>query len=184
MGVIENALSPVDGHLISISRNPMKGWYEIEVGVYKSWVFDNNKDIDCEVISENEDGKMLKIFPKNNKITIDELVRFVELIIETNERIADKEREFAAEMQKMKEMLEEKAKSFYSELDSLKDSSFKNLSISLEKGFSEKVPLMSTPTPKKGRGRPKKTKTDDKKPVENSGSTTASGVKIVQTDED
>jgi len=174
MGVIENALSPVEGHLISMSRNPMKGWYEIEVGVYKSWVYDGNKDIDCEVIAEDEDGKLLKIFPKHNKIGVDELIRFVELIIETNERIAEKEREFAKEMEKMKEMLEQKAKTFYTELDTLKDSSFKNLSANLERGFSEPKQVQT----KKGRGRP------PKKSEENKPSISTTGVKVVQTEED
>lgn len=175
MGVIEKALSPVEGHLISMSRNPMKGWYEIEVGVYKSWVFDSNKDIECEVIAEDNDGKLLKVFPKHTKVTIDELIRFVELIIETNERIAEKEREFAKEMEKMKEMLEERAKSFYSELDTLKDTSFKNLSLSLEKGLSEPT------TPKKTtrRGRPPKKSETANKPVDDT-----SKVKVIQTDED
>jgi len=172
MGVIENALNPVAGHLISMSRNPMKGWYEIEVGVYKSWVYDSNKDIDCEVIAEDEDGKLLKIFPKHNKISVDELIRFVELIIETNERIAEKEREFAREMEKMKEMLEQKAKTFYTELDSLKDSSFKNLSANLERGFMEIKPLIAIKT---GRGRPSK-KSEPNKPT--------TGVKVIQTEED
>lgn len=176
MGVIENALSQVEGHLISMSRNPMNGWYEIEVGIYKSWVFANNKDIECEVIAEDNDGKLLKIYPKNNKITVDELIRFVELIIETNERIAEKERDFAKEMEKMKELLEQKAKSFYSELDSLKDSSFKNLSVSLEKGFSENKPT----APKKTRGRPaKKSQT-----INNNSGDNTSQVKVVKTEED
>jgi hypothetical protein len=160
MGVIENALNSVEGHLISVSRNPMKGWYEIEVGVYKSWVFDSNKDIECEVIAEDNDGKLLKIYPKNGKTTIDELIRFVELIIQTNERIAEKEKEFAKEMEKMKELLEEKAKSFYTELDSLKDSSFKNLSLNLEADLSK--PTTKPTQQKKGRGRPAKSQTTNK----------------------
>ena len=178
MGVIENALKPVDGHLISMSRNPMKGWYEIEVGVYKSWVFDSNKDIECEIIAEDDDGKLLKIFPKHGKVTVDDLIRFVELIIETNERIAAKEREFAKEMEKMKELLEEKAKSFYTELDTLKDTSFKNLTASLEKGLSEK----STTPKKPGRGRPPKKQQTANKTVDTTDETPK--VKVVQTEED
>ncbi|MFW6246567.1 MAG: hypothetical protein ACOC22_00125 [bacterium] len=180
MGVVENELKRVEGHLISMSRNPMKGWYEIEVGVYKSWVFDNNKDIECKIIAEDDDGKLLKISPKNNKVTVDELIRFVELIIETNERIAEKEREFAKEMEKMKELLEEKAKSFYTELDSLKDSSFKNLGLSLEKGFSN----TEIESPKKrGRGRPpKKSQTTSNNVI--TGTTNPSKVKVIKTEED
>ena len=177
MGVIEDALKPVDGHLISMSRNPMKGWYEIEVGIYKSWVYDTNKDIDCEIIAEDDEGKLLKIFPKHGKVSADDLIRFVELIIETNERIADKEREFAVEMQKMKEMLEEKAKSFFCELDTLKDSSFKNLTATLEKGVSGST---KPPVKKRGRGRPPKNTQTTTKPEE----TPTPQVKVVQTEED
>lgn len=186
MGVIQDNLKSVEKYLTSISRNTMKGWYEIEVGVYSSWVFDSNKDIKCDVLVDDADkGKLLKISPKSDKITVDDLIRFVELIIETNERIAEKEKEFAKEMEKMKEILENKAKSFYDELDSLKDSSFKNLTINLEKKNLNKKDSQDE-KPKKTRGRPpKKSETINvDNGLDNEKNNESASVKIIKTDED
>jgi uncharacterized protein with von Willebrand factor type A (vWA) domain len=103
----------------------MNGWYEIEIGLPNSWVFDDNNEIKCEIISKSDAGKLIKVVPKNEKIVIDDLISFVEIIIETNEKIAEKEKEFTNKMEQMKGMLESEAKKFYEELDELKSNSFK-----------------------------------------------------------
>jgi len=135
MKAIESALEPITGYLISISRNTVNGWYEMEVGIPKGWVFNENKEIKCEVISEPEGGKIIKISPKNSKTVIDDLVLFVEIIIETNAKIAEKEKEFTNKMEEMKGVLEKEAKKFYEELDELKENSFKNLNANFEKSM-------------------------------------------------
>lgn len=127
MKIIEDILEPTNGYIISFIRNTVNGWWEIEVGLPKTWVFDENKEIKCEILKENEIGKLIKISPKSNNVVIDDLIKFVEIIIETNQKIVEKEQEFANEMQKMKNVLEDKAKKFYEELDTLKINSFKNL---------------------------------------------------------
>jgi len=126
MNTIDSALQPITGYLISIKRNTVKGWYELEIGVHKSWVYDDNEQIKCEVLSESSAGKLIKISPKNQNVLIDDLVSFVEIIIRTNARIADKEKQFTDKMEEMKGMLEKEAKKFYEELDELKENSFKN----------------------------------------------------------
>lgn len=127
MKPIELALEPVAGHLISITRDTLHGWYEIEIGLPSTWVFDENDEIACEVLSKNDSGKLIKISPKNEDVVIDDLITFVEIIIDTNKKIAEKEKQFTDRMQEMKGVLEKEAKKFYEELDELKINSFKNL---------------------------------------------------------
>ena len=127
MKPIELALQGVDGYLMSITRNPVNGWYEIEVGLPAKWEFGENEEISCEVIDKSDTGKLIKIAPKNRNISIDDLITFVEVIIQTNGKIAEKEKEFTDKMQEMKGMLEKEAKKFYEELDVLKVDSFKTL---------------------------------------------------------
>jgi hypothetical protein len=131
MKTIELALQPITGFLVSITRNTQNGWYEIEIGLPSTWYYDENDEIGCEVISEikteNASGKIIKIFPKNEEIVIDDLVAFVQVIIDTNKRIADKEKQFTDRMQEMKGVLEKEAKKFYEELDELKINSIKTL---------------------------------------------------------
>lgn len=127
MKEIEAILAPIDGYLLNMPRNPMKGWYELEIAIPKNWVFDQNDEIGIEVSSENEVGKLLKIFPKNDAVVIDDLILFVKIIITTNQKIAEKELEFKAQMEEMKNGLEVKAREFFKELDELKESSFQTL---------------------------------------------------------
>ena len=135
MKTIELILDPITGYLISIKRNPMKGWYEMEIGIPKGWVFNENKEIKCEVLSEEETGKVIKISPKNIDIVIDDLVAFIVVIIATNKKIADKEKEFTDKMAAMRNTLEKEVKEFYEELDEIKENSFKNLNTEFEKSL-------------------------------------------------
>ena len=125
MKTIDIALQPIIDYLISISRNTVKGWYELEVGIPKGWVFDENDEIGYETLSKLSEGSIIKIFPKKNDILIDDLVTFVEVIIETNKKIAEKEKEFTNKMEEMKGKLEEEAKKYFEELDELRQKSFK-----------------------------------------------------------
>ena len=125
MKTIDIALQPIIDYLISITRNTQKGWFELEIGVPKGWVFDENDEIGYETLSKLTEGTIIKIFPKKNDILIDDLVTFVEVIIETNKKIAEKEKEFTNKMEEMKGKLEEEAKKYFEELDELKQKSFK-----------------------------------------------------------
>ena len=127
MKIIEEALQPITGFLISITRNTVEGWYEIEIGLPSTWVFDGNDEISCEVLKQSDAGKLIKIAPKTLNIELDDLVDFVSIIIQTNERIAEKEKQFTAEMDAMKSVLENKARDYFKDLDELKINSFKNL---------------------------------------------------------
>ena len=137
MKTIEAALHPTDGYINSFVRNTEKGWWELEVGLPKTWVFDENDKIGCEIVFENEFGKLIKVSSKKTEIVIDDLVTFVEIIIATNQKIAEKEKQFTDKMQEMKGVLEKEAKKFYAELDELKENSFKNLNATFAKGLDK-----------------------------------------------
>jgi len=152
VNIIDSALKPISDYLISVTRNTENGWYELQVGIPNKWVFENNAEVECEVLNESDLGKLIKVAPKKTKILIDDLVRFVEIIITTNERIAEKEKEFTDKMEEMRERLEEEAKKFYTELDELKDTSFQKAGEKFVKELNSDSPTAES---KKPRGRPK-----------------------------
>ena len=158
---IDSALQPISEYLISISRNTSNGNYELQVGIPNKWVFEDNAEVECEVLKESDVGKLIKVSAKKSKIIIDDLVKFIEIIIQTNEKIAEKEREFTERIGVMKERLEEEAKKFYTELDELKDSSFQKAGKKFVEELNSDIPLAQ---PKKPRGRPKGS-TTTKKPA-------------------
>ena len=151
MKTIELALEPVHGYLISINRNNVNDWYEIEIGLPNTWVFDENKKIGCEVLEEYETGKIIKITPKVEGVVIDDLISFVEIIILTNLKISEKEKEFKVEMEEMKVLLEKKASKYLEELDVLKEKSFQNENKefvkSLEKPKTKRKPRITKAKP-------------------------------------
>jgi len=125
MKTVDNALQSINDYLISITKDTVNGWYELEIGIPKGWVFDENDEINYKIIEKLDAGNIIRIIPKNNEVLIDDLIAFVEIIIETNKKIADKENEFTSRMEEMKKKLENEAKKFYEELDELKKNSFK-----------------------------------------------------------
>lgn len=143
---IDSILKPINHYLISINRNTTNGWYELQIGLPNNWIFDENDNIECEIIAESDEGKLVRIAPKKAKILIDDLVHFVELILKINDRIAAKEREFTERMEAMKEELELEAKKYYTEIDDIKQ----NPNV-----LDELKNTADTPAPKKPRGRPK-----------------------------
>lgn len=154
MKPLETILEPITGYLFSITRNSLKGWYEIEIGIHKGWVFSENSEISCEIVEENDNGKLINIAPKNENVAIDDLVDFVKIIIETNEKIANKEQKFNERLKEMRENLEDEARKYYEEVDVLKESSFKNNSEAFVKT------LQSQKEEKRHVGRPRKEETN------------------------
>lgn len=125
MNTIDALLKPLDGYLISITRNTKNGWYELQVGFPVKWVYKSTKDVTCDLINENEIGVLVRIYPARDGIDVDNLVDFVKMVIDVNQKILDKEREFNERIKHMKEMLEEETRKFYEELDGIKERSFK-----------------------------------------------------------
>ena len=149
MKEVELALEPTNGYINSFTRNTVEGWWELEAGLPANWVYDENSKIGCKIIFENEVGKLVKIFPKKQNVVIDDLINYVEIIIETNKKISEKEKEFTDKMQGMKNLLEEEAKKFYQELEELKEHSFKkkndDFDKSLEKAETKKPQITRKP---------------------------------------
>lgn len=153
MSLVEGKLKIISKNLISITRNTVKGWYELEIGIPSSWAFNGNEGIDCDIISENDAGKLLKISPKNKNVIVDDLMLFVRRIIETNEEIAEKEKIFTRRMEDMKKKLEKEAEKFYNDLEKLKKTSFEAVSDENDNEEIEENTEEVTSPPKK-RGRP------------------------------
>ena len=106
MKEVESILEPISSNFVSLTRNPMKGWFELEIGIPNTWVFDANKEIDVETVNETEVGKVIKIIPKNGNVVVDDVILFARII---------------------KRGMEKKAGSFFKELDELKENAFKKL---------------------------------------------------------
>lgn len=157
MKPIESTLESTNGYINSFTRNTLKGWWELEAGLPATWVYDENSKIGCEVIMENEIGKLIKIFPKKQDVVIDDLINFVEIIIDTNKKISEKEKEFTDKMENMRNLLEEEAKKFYQELDELKENSFKKKNDDFAKNLGKTEPKKPQTTRK-----PRTKKTTDK----------------------
>ena len=127
MKQIEKILSEVDGYLISIKRDTLNGYYVLEAGLPPKWKFKSKNDIECEIIVDTEDGILLKIFPKNETIAVDDLIEFLSKIIEFNKEFLEKEEDFNKEIADVKEGLEKRIQKFYDGLDSFKNNFFSEL---------------------------------------------------------
>lgn len=167
MGTIDSLLQPILNNFLSLDRDTFNGWYELKIGIPKAWVYKENDVIKCETINSNDTGTVLKIFSEKPNIIVDDLFKFVKILIDTNEKISEKELEFAKKMEEMKTTLENEAEKFYKELDDMKDKSFDDLT-TIE---TKKSPIKDIIIPKKEtRGRPKKViKSDEIKQVKENG---------------
>ena len=115
---------------MSIIRNSDTGNYDLEVGIPATWVYKGTPEISCEVIHSADNGKIIMISQINDNLIIDDLVKYVGTIISTNGKIAEKEREFADRIQKIKDNIEDEANVYKKELEALKEKSFEILSSS------------------------------------------------------
>lgn len=163
---INNALEKIDGYLLTINRNTINGWYEIEIGIPNNWTFQKEtKTITCETLNENNEGKLIKIKPKSVDVVIDDLIVFVTMIIHTNKKILEKENEFNDEMQRYKSELEEKTRRFYDELDELKKNSFNDLINDFDESVDSSISTSTKPKTPQKRGRKKKIEPKESKEV-------------------
>ena len=175
MNSIEERLKPLEGFLISITRDTVNGWYKLQIGLPKDWIYRENDIISCEELSKSKEGTLIEVSPKKEGIIIDDLVDFVGLIMDTNSKIAEKEKEFTNKMNEVKEELEKKAKDFYGELEDLRQHSFQNFGKDKKeipspppmpegRTIKEGGPVTPPPPKKRGRGRPPGSKNKPKPP--------------------
>ena len=45
MGEVQTILEPISGYLKTLNRDTVKGWYQLEIGIPKNWVFNENNEI-------------------------------------------------------------------------------------------------------------------------------------------
>ena len=81
MKPIEKALNKLEGYLLSIERDVMKGHYELKVGIPKKWVYESTDKVECEVIHSTKEGDVVKVFALEDDIILDDLILFVNIII-------------------------------------------------------------------------------------------------------
>lgn len=156
--IVEKELNKISGNLVSITRDTAKGWFVLEIGIPNTWVYNSNKDIECSVVIESEEGCLIQISPKRKGVISDDLIEFVERIIKTNEQITKKENEFKNRLESEKKRLEKDAEKFYNELENLKKTAFENVSDEEMVTEEKTTDTQGEPITKKKRGRPPKKK--------------------------
>lgn len=120
---LERILGKLDGYLISITRNIDTGMYELEVGFRKNWVFRPTDDVECEVSIEGDTGSMVTISGKHEETSIDDLIDYVNRVIETNKRITDMQDNFEKQLEEQKKKIEDQILVFENEMEEFKETS-------------------------------------------------------------
>lgn len=123
---LHNTLEKLDGYLISIKRNVETSMYELEVGFRKNWVFKSTDDIECEVIVKKDSGTLVTIHGKHSEVIIDDLIDFVNKVIDTNKKITEMQDKFEKELEEQKESIANQILKFEESIAEFKDSSFDN----------------------------------------------------------
>jgi len=139
---LERILGKLDGYLMSISRNIETGKYELEVGFRKNWVFKSTEDINCDISIEGDSGLMVIISGKHDEVSVDDLVVYVNKVIETNQRITDMQAEFDKQLEDKKKEIENQILEFDEKIEKYKNSSL-DCEIQEEKISKKKVNLLN-----------------------------------------
>lgn len=160
MRTIEKILDRLDGKLLSIERNTEEGNYELKVGLPTSWVYKNTDYVGVEEIAKNDDGVLLKIYPDDEAVCIDDLIDFINVIIDTNEKIAAKEEEYNKLMEERKKQLQDEFSKYEDEIEELREKSFNSMSNDDKSSEDDKKTSSNKKTTKKKES-PTKTSKDD-----------------------
>jgi hypothetical protein len=142
MKLLEKALNNIDGYLLSIERDAMKGKYELKVGIPKDWVYESTEKVECEVIQTTKQGDLIKIVALEDDIVIDDLIEFVNIIIATNHQIAEMQEKHKKGQEEAVKKMEEEEAMFMEEIENMAKNSFKNMKEEQDKiGSTEKEDL-------------------------------------------
>jgi len=125
--ILQEKLDTISEYWVSIERNLKNDTTILNVGFPKKWEIRENDLIGFEVLQDTDVGKFIKITPKNNKVAIDDLIKFVEVVIYVNTEIAKREDEFAKRLEEMKKKMETEVSSFYENFDKEKTLIFSDL---------------------------------------------------------
>ena len=127
MKVLERILEKIDGYLMGIERNTDTGNYELTVGIPADWVYKDGDNIGFEVIKESKVGTLLKIFSKKDNVVIDDLIEFVNIVIDTNKKIVEMQEEFEMKLAETRKKLEDEVLGFEEMMEKVKEESFKSI---------------------------------------------------------
>ena len=121
-GIVQEQLEKIKEYLISIENYYENDGWILKIGLPSKWVVNNNELINVSMVTEMDEGKIISIRPMGDNVTIDVLLEFVMLIIQTNQAIIDKQKEFELEIKKMENEIAEKTKGYFSEISKLGES--------------------------------------------------------------
>jgi len=123
---LDKILKKLDGYLVSIERNLDTDMYELKVGFRKNWVYKSTDDIECDVIIEAETGSVAIISGKHEEVVIDDLVDFVNKVIDTNKKITQMQEEFEDKLEEQKQLIADQILQFEEEIEEMRETSFKD----------------------------------------------------------
>lgn len=135
MRKLEKVFNRLDGKLLSVERDTMLGKYFLKIGLSSNWVYESIDEIKIEELNKTKNAVLLKVYSEDDDVVIDDLFDFVDIIIETNENIEKKEREFEERLNKVKEELKKEAETLSDELENMKK---KSITIIKNKKVKEK----------------------------------------------
>lgn len=138
MRTLEKILDRLDGKLLSIERNTELGSYELKIGLPATWVYKKTDFVELDEIHKSDKGVLLKIYSTDDAVCIDDLIDYINVIIDTNEKIAAKEDEYNRLMQERKKQLEDEFSKYEEEIEELREKSFKSMSAEDEEKSKKK----------------------------------------------
>lgn len=144
MKPLEKLFHKLEGKLSSIKRDTEIGRYTVEVAFPINWEYDENDDIAIEKLIETEEGVLLSLKPKSDTIVLDDLVEFINIIVETNEQLEEMKKKYDALLEEEKRILREKHENFKKEMENVKKERFK-----LKNEISESKPVEKKKAEKK-----------------------------------
>lgn len=130
---VQENFNKIKEYLLSMESDPVNGWYSFQIGLPSKWVCSGNDLIECVKVAESDEGILYRLTPKDESMIIDELISFVEFVIEINNEIEEKERFYQEEKKRLAEMLNEKLGKTFTELTDLKKESFKAFGSNIKK---------------------------------------------------
>lgn len=156
MGVLNEALKPIEGFLIKIERDVKNGWYFFQVGFPENWFFKENEYVTTEILKSVEGkGKIVKISPKNGDVDSDYIIEFIGRVVKVNKSVNEREKVFKDEMEDFKVEFQDKIKDFETQMESFKEKAF-NFSTKETPSNDDNTTTTTTTTASKRRGRPPK----------------------------
>jgi hypothetical protein len=143
MRAVEKALHKLEGRIAQIKRNPNTAKYEIQVAFPKNWHFQSTKNFELENILGSENGVLLNLSTSSDEISIDDMLDYIQQIVDTNEAIEREEKALEEQMEAEKKAIEKKFLESYKKIQKMKEQGLKSKQSS--KTTRKKQPKKTTP---------------------------------------